>query len=137
MVNCALYSGVTIYHDSLVYAYTPLATMIAGCKHSYQGFYAWLLREAHDRYARKPESQSHVWYALQIRLRGDWSRQLGEPPVFEEGFSSQVSGTMMTYSLGGGTGSGLGSRLLEEVRDLYPKTPLLELCLKSVDCGGQ
>lgn len=31
----------------------------------------------------------------------------------------------MTYSLGGGTGSGLGSRLLEEVRDLYPKIPLL------------
>ena len=28
----------------------------------------------------------------------------------------------MSYSLGGGTGSGLGSRLLEEVRDAYPKT---------------
>lgn len=32
----------------------------------------------------------------------------------------------MTYSLGGGTGSGLGSRLLEELKDTYPKIPLLE-----------
>ena len=32
----------------------------------------------------------------------------------------------MTYSLGGGTGSGLGSRLLEELKDMYPKIPLFE-----------
>ena len=44
----------------------------------------------------------------------------------EQTFQSfKVSGTLMTYSLGGGTGSGLGSRLLEELRDLYPKIPLL------------
>ena len=40
-------------------------------------------------------------------------------------------GTMMTYSLGGGTGSGLGSRLLEELKDTYPKIPLLEARLLS------
>ena len=37
----------------------------------------------------------------------------------------------MTYSLGGGTGSGLGSRLLEELKDMYPKIPLLEARLLS------
>ena len=53
----------------------------------------------------------------------------------------------MTYSLGGGTGSGLGSRLLEELKDTYPKIPLLEArqnCrkkkqkkLKTMSVGGK
>lgn len=44
-------------------------------------------------------------------------------------------GTLMTYSLGGGTGSGLGSRLLEEVRDLYPKIPLLVAPVLPISSG--
>ncbi len=34
-------------------------------------------------------------------------------------------GTMIVHSVGGGTGSGLGSRLAQELRDLYPKQFLM------------
>eukprot|EP00435_Cladocopium_sp_Y103_P000924 s373_g1.t1 len=54
-----------------------------------------------------------------------WAQAMQVMRMQAEGCHGAHLGTLMTYSLGGGTGSGLGSRLLEEVRDLYPKIPLL------------
>ncbi|GFS19044.1 tubulin alpha chain [Elysia marginata] len=37
-----------------------------------------------------------------------------------------MSGFLLFHSFGGGTGSGFASRLMEKLRDLYPKTSILE-----------
>jgi hypothetical protein len=42
---------------------------------------------------------------------------------------------MLVHSLGGGTGSGLGSRLLELVRDAYPTATLLSACVAPFSTG--
>lgn len=45
-------------------------------------------------------------------------------------------GTVLMHSLGGGTGAGLGSRLLERIRDLYPRAYLLAVSVApSWRCG--
>lgn len=44
-------------------------------------------------------------------------------------------GTVMTHSLAGGTGSGLGSRLLEEIRDSFPKAYLMTVSVWPSMCG--
>lgn len=44
-------------------------------------------------------------------------------------------GTVLTHSLGGGTGSGLGSRLAEEIRDLCPSSPLLTVSVLPISSG--
>ncbi len=42
---------------------------------------------------------------------------------------------LLVHSLGGGTGSGLGSRLLEAVRDEYPKATLLDAVVAPFSAG--
>jgi hypothetical protein len=49
-------------------------------------------------------------------LRWQWER------------SDACAGVLLAHSLGGGTGSGLGSRLLVELRDRHPKHHLLSAC---------
>mmetsp|Transcript_88755 Transcript_88755/g.286814 ORF Transcript_88755/g.286814 Transcript_88755/m.286814 type:complete len:401 (-) Transcript_88755:396-1598(-) len=44
-------------------------------------------------------------------------------------------GTVLTHSLGGGTGSGLGSRLAVELRDEYPRVPLFTLSVLPITAG--
>eukprot|EP00164_Ancoracysta_twista_P013081 GFYU01020746.1.p1 GENE.GFYU01020746.1~~GFYU01020746.1.p1 ORF type:complete len:537 (+),score=59.87 GFYU01020746.1:253-1863(+) len=44
-------------------------------------------------------------------------------------------GTILTHSLAGGTGSGLGSRLLEIMRDDEPKSPILSTCVAPFQTG--
>ena len=44
-------------------------------------------------------------------------------------------GTVMTHSLAGGTGSGLGSRLLEEYRDSFSKAYLMTVSVWPSMCG--
>ncbi|CAJ1342281.1 unnamed protein product [Effrenium voratum] len=64
-----------------------------------------------------------------------WARALQCTRRQVEGCYGSHLGTMMTYSLGGGTGSGLGSRLAEEVHDLYPKAPLLVTPVLPISSG--
>lgn len=52
-----------------------------------------------------------------------------------EGCHGTHTGTVLTHSLGGGTGSGLGSRLAEEVRDEMPKVPLLSVSILPLSMG--
>ncbi len=42
----------------------------------------------------------------------------------EVGFADNLSSLSMTHSIAGGTGSGLGSLLLEKIHDEFPKTPV-------------
>lgn len=42
---------------------------------------------------------------------------------------------VVLHSLGGGTGSGLGSRLLEALRDEYPKATILSVCVAPFSSG--
>ncbi|CAE7369387.1 tubd1 [Symbiodinium natans] len=44
-------------------------------------------------------------------------------------------GTYLAHSLGGGTGSGLGARLAEELRDAYPKASLLATSILPISSG--
>lgn len=44
-------------------------------------------------------------------------------------------GSYLMYSLAGGTGSGMGSRLLELLRDDYPKTYLITTPIFAVKTG--
>lgn len=44
-------------------------------------------------------------------------------------------GTVLTHSLGGGSGSGLGARVCEELRDAYPQTPLLVTSVLPLSVG--
>ncbi|ETW01220.1 hypothetical protein H310_06809 [Aphanomyces invadans] len=45
-------------------------------------------------------------------------------------------GAVLLHSLAGGTGSGLGSRLLENIRDTYPKAYIVSGCIAPSLCGG-
>ncbi|CAK9061433.1 unnamed protein product [Durusdinium trenchii] len=64
-----------------------------------------------------------------------WTRALNAMRLQVEACHGGHLGTLMSYSLGGGTGSGLGSRLLEEVRDAYPKMPLLVTPVLPISSG--
>ena len=44
-------------------------------------------------------------------------------------------GTYLTYSLAGGTGSGMSSRVLELLKDDYPKTYLVSIPIFPVKSG--
>lgn len=44
-------------------------------------------------------------------------------------------GAVVMHSLGGGTGSGLGTRLVEELRDVYPRSPLFSVCALPLVAG--
>ncbi|CAE8581594.1 unnamed protein product [Polarella glacialis] len=52
-----------------------------------------------------------------------------------EGCHGSHLGTILAHSLGGGTGSGLGSRLVEELRDAYPRSPLLVASVLPISTG--
>jgi cell division GTPase FtsZ len=42
---------------------------------------------------------------------------------------------VLIHSLAGGTGSGLGSRIIEEIRDLYPKIPICTISIAACQSG--
>lgn len=44
-------------------------------------------------------------------------------------------GTVLMHSLGGGSGSGLGARVCEEIRDAYPQVPLLVASVLPLSAG--
>ncbi|PRP84582.1 hypothetical protein PROFUN_09255 [Planoprotostelium fungivorum] len=47
------------------------------------------------------------------------------------------SGVVMTHSIAGGTGSGLGSHLVEDIKDQYPHHPLLSVSIAPFQGGGE
>lgn len=49
--------------------------------------------------------------------------------------SDRFDSLMVVHSLGGGTGSGLGSRMLELARDAYPEATLLSVCVAPFETG--
>ena len=57
-----------------------------------------------------------------------WRRALDAVRLQAESGDSPDS-LLLTYSLGGGTGSGLGSRLLELLRDEYPSMTIVAACV--------
>lgn len=52
-----------------------------------------------------------------------------------EGCHGRHLGSMLTHSLGGGTGSGLGTRIVEEIRDAYPRSSLLVASILPISTG--
>ncbi|KAI9017819.1 Tubulin/FtsZ, GTPase domain-containing protein, partial [Gaertneriomyces semiglobifer] len=49
--------------------------------------------------------------------------------------SDAATGTLLLHSIAGGTGSGLGSRLVEEIRDAYPHKPIIACAIAPFASG--
>ena len=64
-----------------------------------------------------------------------WAKALDRLRNQVEGCHGRHLGTYLAHSLGGGTGSGLGARLAEEVRDNYPKASLLTTSVLPISSG--
>ncbi|OLP94744.1 Tubulin delta chain [Symbiodinium microadriaticum] len=77
--------------------------------------------------------------ASSLALDGDseplWAKAMERFRQQVEGCHGRHLGTYLAHSLGGGTGSGLGTRLAEEVRDAYPKASLLTTSILPISSG--
>lgn len=57
----------------------------------------------------------------------------------EAGYSDSLEGFTLAHSIAGGTGSGMGSFILEALNDRYPKVDSDVLCVSQsvgIGCGG-
>ena len=64
-----------------------------------------------------------------------WAKALDRLRLQVEGCHGRHLGTYLAHSLGGGTGSGLGARLAEEIRDAFPKASLLTTSVLPISSG--